>query len=232
MKFHFAILFIITAFHAMGQNEQSKTDWANLEKYAAANKSLPPLSKNEKRIVFMGNSITEFWPYHDTTFFKTNGYVNRGISGQTTTQMLVRFRPDVIALHPDVVVILAGINDIAQNTGPITLEDIFGNIVSMVQLARFNTIKVVLCSVLPALDFNWRPGLEPADKIIRLNAMLKSYCDENHFVYVDYWSTMQDGHKGLDKKYSDDGVHPNLTGYKIMEPLVQEGIKAAMKQRN
>jgi lysophospholipase L1-like esterase len=143
----------------------------------------------------MGNSITEFWPYNDTTFFESNGYINRGISGQTTPQMLVRFRPDVIALHPDVVVILAGINDIAQNTGPIALEHIMGNIATMAQLAQINKIKVVLCSVLPAIDFNWRPGLEPADKIIRLNSMIKSYCDENDIVYVDYWSNMQDGHK-------------------------------------
>ena len=229
MKYHLIIFFIITAFYAMGQNEQSNTDGANLEKYAAANKNLKPPSKNEKRIVFMGNSITEFWPYNDTTFFKNNGYINRGISGQTTPQMLVRFRPDVIALHPDVVVILAGINDIAQNTGPIALEDVMGNIVTMAQMAHFNKIKVVLCSVLPAIDFDWRRGLEPADKIIRLNSMIKSYCDENDIVFVDYWSNMQDGHKGMDKKYSDDGVHPNLAGYKIMEPLVQEGIGKALK---
>jgi lysophospholipase L1-like esterase len=229
MKFHLILIFIFTALHVMGQNEQSNTDWANLEKYAAANKDLKPPSKKEKRVVFMGNSITEFWPYNDTTFFKSNGYVNRGISGQTTPQMLVRFRPDVIALHPGVVVILAGINDIAQNTGPIALEDVFGNIATMVQLAQVNKIKVVLCSVLPAIDFNWRPGLEPADKIIRLNSMIKSYCIENDIVYVDYWTAMQDGHKGLDKKYSEDGVHPNLTGYKVMEPLVQEGIRKALK---
>jgi len=229
MKYHFIIFFILTSFLAMGQNEQSNTDWANLEKYAAANKNLKPPSKNEKRIVFMGNSITEFWPYNDTTFFKINGYINRGISGQTTPQMLVRFRPDVIALHPDVVVILAGINDIAQNTGPIALEDVMGNIVTMAQLAHINKIKVVLCSVLPAIDFDWRRGLEPADKIIRLNSMIKSYCYENDIVFVDYWSNMQDGHKGLDKKYSDDGVHPNLNGYKVMEPLVQEGIGKALK---
>ena len=229
MKYHFIIFFILTSFLAMGQNEQSNTDWANLEKYAAANKNLMSPSKNEKRIVFMGNSITEFWPYNDTTFFKINGYINRGISGQTTPQMLVRFRPDVIALHPDVVVILAGINDIAQNTGPIALEDVMGNIVTMAQLAHINKIKVVLCSVLPAIDFDWRRGLEPADKIIRLNSMIKSYCYENDIVFVDYWSNMQDGHKGLDKKYSDDGVHPNLAGYKIMGPLVQEGIRKALK---
>jgi lysophospholipase L1-like esterase len=229
MKYHLIIFFIITAFCAMGQNEQSNTDWANLEKYAADNKNLKPPSKKEKRIVFIGNSITEFWPYSGDTFFESNGYINRGISGQTTPQMLVRFRPDVIDLHPDVVVILAGVNDIAENTGPITLEDVFGNIATMVQLAHSNKIKVVLCSVLPALDFDWRPGLEPADKIIRLNSMIKSYCDENDIVYVDYWSNMQDGHKGLDKKYSDDGVHPNLAGYKVMGPLVQEGIRKALK---
>ena len=231
MKNHIVLLFMVITSNVMGQNEQSTTDWANLEKYAAANNNLMPPSKKDVRIVFMGNSITEFWDQADS-FFINNHYINRGISGQTTPQMLIRFRPDVIDLHPSVVVILAGVNDIAQNTGPIALEDVFGNIVSMVQLAKSNNIKVVLSSVLPAIDFFWRPGLEPADKIIRLNAMIKSYCDENHIVYVDYWSKMQDGHKGLDKKYSEDGVHPNLAGYKTMEPLVQEGIQRALKQKH
>lgn len=230
MKNLIFLILVLISFSARGQNDQSKTDWANLKKYAAENKSLRPASKKEKRVVFMGDSITEFWKYTDSSFFSDNPYIDRGISGQTTPQMLVRFRPDVIALNPSVVVILAGINDIAENTGPIALEDIFGNIVSMAQLARFNKIKVVISSVLPAYDFPWRRGLNPAEKVIRLNAMLQSYCTENHIVYVDYFSKMADEKNGLAGKFSGDGVHPNLTGYKVMEPLVQDAINLALKQ--
>ena len=143
--------------------------------------------------------------------------------------MLVRFRPDVINLKPAVVVILAGINDIAENTGPTTLETIFGNIVSMAELAKANHIKVILSSVLPALDFPWRPGLQPANKIIRLNSMIKSYCRQNKIIYVDYFSKMADGQNGLRKDLSEDGVHPTIAGYKVMEPLVEAAIKLATK---
>ena len=230
MKNYILLLFALIAIKAFGQNDQSKTDWGNLKKYAAENKSLKPPSKKEKRVVFMGDSITEFWKYTDSSFFADNPYIGRGISGQTTPQMLVRFRPDVIALKPSVVVILAGINDIAENTGPITLETVFGNIVSMAQLARSNQIRIVLCSVLPANDFPWRQGLSPADKVIRLNTMIRSWCGENNVVDADYFSAMVDNKKGLDKRYGDDGVHPNLAGYQIMEPLVQDAIKLALKK--
>jgi len=228
-KFFF-LLISLYAFTATAQNPQSPTDWANLGKYSTENKKLMPLTKHEKRIVFMGNSITESWQYADD-FFSTNGYINRGISGQTTPQMLVRFRPDVIELQPSVVVIMAGINDIAENTGPIALEDVFGNIVSMTELAHAHHIKVVLSSVLPAIDFDWRPGLHPAEKIIKLNAMIQSYCATNHIVYLDYYSKMVDENKEMDKRFTADGVHPNLEGYKVMEPLVMEGIKRALKQK-
>jgi lysophospholipase L1-like esterase len=194
-------------------------DFANFEKYAGANKKLAPPKPGENRIVFMGNSITEFW---ESSFFSNDSYINRGISGQTTSQMLLRFRDDVINLQPELVVILAGINDIAENTGPIALEDIFGNIVSMIQLAEANGIKVILCSVLPVYDFTWNTGLKPAEKIVKLNNMIKSYCEKNNITYVDYYSSMVDERKGLDKKYSEDGVHPNLAGYKVMEPIVKE----------
>jgi lysophospholipase L1-like esterase len=230
MKNHILLILVLSAINAMGQNDQLKTDWANLGKYAAVNKSLKPPSKKEKRVVFMGDSITELWKYTDSSFFSDNPYIDRGISGQTTPQMLVRFRPDVIALKPSVVVILAGINDIAENTGPIALEDVFGNIVSMAQLARFNSIKVVISSVLPAYDFPWRRGVNPAGKVIRLNAMLRSYCAANNIEYVDYFSKMADEKNGLDVKFSGDGVHPNSTGYKVMEPLVQDAIQRALKQ--
>lgn len=231
MKIYIILVLIFISLQVMGQNEQSKTDWANLEKYALENQNLKPLSKGENRIIFMGNSITESWMYFDSAFFRLNGYINRAIGGQTTPQMLVRFRPDVIALKPSVVVMLAGINDIAQNTGPIAIEDIFGNIVSMAQLAKINNSKVVLSSVLPAIDFPWRPGLEPADKIVRLNGMIRAYCIENNIVYVDYYSKMVDEQGGLLKIYSDDGVHPTIAGYKVMEPLVQDAIRQALNQR-
>ena len=207
-----------------------KSDWANLKKFANANKKLAPLTRNENRIVFMGNSITESWAKVDSSFFDNNKYVNRGISGQTSSQMLLRFRQDVINLHPQVVVILAGTNDIAENTGPISLEDVMGNIISMTELAEMNKIKVILSSVLPAYDFPWHPGLQPAEKIVRLNSLIKSYCENKNIIYVDYYSKMVDEKKGLDKKFTNDGVHPTLAGYKIMEPLVEKSIKTILKE--
>ena len=207
-----------------------KSDWANLKKFANANKKLAPLTRNENRIVFMGNSITESWAKVDSSFFDNNKYVNRGISGQTSSQMLLRFRQDVINLHPQVVVILAGTNDIAENTGPISLEDVMGNIISMTELAEMNKIKVILSSVLPAYDFPWHPGLQPAEKIVRLNSLIKSYCENKNIIYVDYYSKMVDEKKGLDKKFTNDGVHPTLAGYKIMEPLVEKAIKTILKE--
>lgn len=203
-------------------------DWPNIRKYQDENSKLPPPAPGENRIVFMGNSITEFWKVNDPGYFTT--YINRGISGQTTPQMLVRFREDVINLKPAVVVILAGINDIAQNTGPIKLEDTFGNIISMVQLARAENIKVVMSSVLPANHFPWRPAITPTEKVIALNKMLKDYADANHIVYLDYYSAMVDDQKGLPSTLSGDGVHPNLAGYKVMEPLAEQSISEALKR--
>ena len=211
--------------------ERFHNDWPNLARYAGENSALPPLKPGEKRVVFMGNSITEGWKRADSAFFASTGYIDRGISGQTTPQMLLRFRPDVIDLKPAVVVILAGINDIAQNTGPMTLEQTFGNLVSMTELARANKINVVLCSVLPAFDFPWRPGLQPAEKVMKLNAMLKDYAAKNNIVYVDYFSAMADERKGLQSALTYDGVHPTLAGYKVMEPLVEKGIAAALKKK-
>lgn len=200
--------------------QEMKTDWANIAKYASENQELLH-TPNKNRVVFMGNSITEGWKTNDAAFFTANNYINRGIGGQTTSQMLVRFRPDVIALRPKVVVILAGINDIAQNNGPIELQDIFGNIVSMAELAKANNIKVILCSVLPANTFPWRKKLQPAAKVIALNSLIKAYCNEEKIPYIDYYSAMVDSEKGLDKKFTNDGVHPTLSGYKVMEPLLQ-----------
>ncbi|RVT96581.1 acylhydrolase [Mucilaginibacter limnophilus] len=206
-------------------------DWAFNKRFTDDNAKLSTPAAGEKRVVFMGNSITEGWSNTDPDFFKGKSYVNRGISGQTTPQMLVRFRQDVIDLKPSVVIILAGINDIAQNTGPATLEFTFGNIASMAELARANGIKVVLSSVLPAYDFPWHPGLEPAPKVMKLNAMLKEYADKNNIVYVDYFSAMADERKGLPADLAHDGVHPNLKGYKIMEPLAEKAIAEALKRK-
>ena len=201
-----------------------------MTRYSAANKKLSTVLKKKKPVVFMGDSITEFWKSTDSSFFIPGYYIDRGISGQTTPQMLLRFRQDVIALKPSLVVILAGINDIAGNTGPISLEETLANIISMAGLARVHHIRVALCSVLPAYDFPWRPGLQPADKVIRLNRLIREYAQKNNLVYVDYYSAMADKNKGLDKKYTDDGVHPTLAGYKIMEPIVEKAIALALKK--
>ncbi len=204
-------------------------DWPNLERFKKENKMLGLPKSGEERVVFMGNSITQSWLDHSSEFFKKNNYINRGISGQTTPQMLLRFRADVIQLQPKAVVILAGTNDIAGNTGPMTLEQILGNIISMVELAKANNIKVVLSSVLPAYNYPWRPGLHPDKKIPELNKLLEAYANKVHIVYLDYFSAMVDDRNGLPKKYSQDGVHPSMEGYKVMEPLVKEAIEEALQ---
>lgn len=225
------LLLLICSVSGFSQNDTKMDDFGDLTRYAEANKRLGPPAEGENRIVFMGNSITEFWGVIDSSFFNDKPYINRGISGQTSSQMLLRFRQDVIGLSPAVVVILAGTNDIAENTGPIALKDIFGNIVSMCELARANNIKVILSSVLPANDFNWHPGLKPAEKIIKLNQMIKHYCLENMIEYIDYYSNMVDSNEGLSKKYSDDGVHPTLAGYLVMEPLAEKAIRQSLEER-
>lgn len=200
--------------------QTEKGDWAQFGRYAEANKKV----QVPANVVFMGNSITDGWWPADSTFFIQHNFVDRGISGQTTSEMLVRFRQDVIDLHPKTVVILAGINDIAHNNGVISLEHVFGNLVSMAELAKVNGIRAIFCSVLPAYDFPWRRGLEPADKVIRLNQMIKAYADKQGLTYVDYHSAMKDERNGLPSNLSKDGVHPTLEGYKIMEKLVLEAI--------
>jgi lysophospholipase L1-like esterase len=209
----------------------SAQDWANTSRFKDENAKLTSPSSGENRVVFMGNSITEGWINTDPDYFAGKSYVNRGISGQTTPQMLVRFRPDVINLKPAVVVILAGTNDIAGNTGPSTLEMIMDNLISMAELAKVNQIKVVLSSVLPAFDYPWKPGLEPAPKIVKLNKMIKTYAEKNDIVYLDYFSSTVDDRNGLKKELSGDGVHPNMAGYKIMEPLAEAAIKKALSKK-
>lgn len=200
--------------------QTEKGDWAQFGRYADANKRVTTPAK----VVFMGNSITDGWWPKDSTFFIDNNFLDRGISGQTTSEMLVRFRQDVINLKPKAVVILAGINDIAHNNGVISLENVFGNIVSMVELARYNKITPIICSVLPAYDFPWRRGMNPAPKVIELNKMLKAYADKEELTYVDYHSAMKDERDGLPKNLASDEVHPTLEGYKIMEKIVLEAI--------
>ena len=200
--------------------QTEKGDWAQFGRYADANKRVTTPAK----VVFMGNSITDGWWPKDSTFFIDNNFLDRGISGQTTSEMLVRFRQDVINLKPKAVVILAGINDIAHNNGVISLENVFGNIVSMAELARYNKITPIICSVLPAYDFPWRRGMNPAPKVIELNKMLKAYADKEGLTYVDYHSAMKDERDGVPKNLASDEVHPTLEGYKIMEKIVLEAI--------
>ena len=174
----------------------------------------------------MGDSITEGWHLEES--FPAKPYINRGISGQTTPQMVLRFHQDVIALQPKVVVILGGINDIAQNTGPMTLEESENNIAAMAEMATANGIRVVLCSVLPAYDFPWHPGLEPATKVVTINRWIAAYAALHKHIYVDYYAAMKDERGGLPSSLSHDGVHPLPTGYAVMVPLVQAGIDKAL----
>ena len=226
-------LLMVDAVNGNAQNppDLMHIDWPNLAKYRDANAQLPPPAKNENRVVFLGNSITEGWTQYFPTMFPGKPYINRGISGQTTPQMLVRFRQDVIALKPKVVVILAGINDIAGNTGPSTLEMIENNLASMTELAQSNGIRVVLSSVLPAFDFPWRPGMEPAPKVIALNKWIKGYAAERGAVYLDYHSAMSDEKGGMRDGLASDGVHPTEAGYRIMAPLAEQAIAEALRKK-
>ncbi len=212
-------------------DERRLADWPNLARYQAANAELGPPRSGEKRVVFYGNSITDAWAQYFPAEFPGKPYVGRGISGQTTPQMLVRFRQDVLDLKPAVVLILAGTNDIAGNTGPSTMEMIEGNLASMVELARANGLRPVLSSVLPAYDYPWRPGLHPAEKIIALNAWMKQYAAAHHLVYLDYWTAMADERHGLRGDLTTDGVHPNEAGYRLMAPLAEKAIAEALRGR-
>ena len=195
-------------------------DWPYLTRYASDNQKIKQIS-DANRIVFMGDSITEGWLIARPGFFAAKPYVNRGIGGQTTPQMLLRFPDDVIELKPKAVVILGGVNDIAGNTGPSTLEMIVENIISMAELAKANNIKVVLCSVLPANNFYWNPGTRPAEKVIVLNKMIQEYAKANDIPYVDYHNALKDSQNGLKKEYGPDGVHPNTAGYEVMEATLK-----------
>ena len=202
---------------------RSNIDYGNFAIYDQLNKEVI-IDKNEGRIVFIGNSITQGWKNFMPEMFDNQTFINRGISGQTSTEMLVRFRTDVINLKPKVVVILAGTNDIAGNTLFRGLEIVAGNISSMAELASQNNIKVILCSVLPAADFPWRKGKNPDIKIPLLNQLIKDYAQKKGFYYLDYYNLMNDGNNGLKKDYGNDGVHPNMNGYKLMQKMVLDAI--------
>jgi lysophospholipase L1-like esterase len=214
--------------------EQKECDWAQLGRFRAANAALPAPIAASPRVVLMGDSITEGWPESKDgaemgSLFPGKPYVNRGISGQTTPQMLVRFREDVIALKPAVVVILAGTNDIAGNTGEASLEEIEGYLTSMCELARANGIRVVLASVLPALDYPWRPGRQPAPKIAALNAWMKGYATAGKHTYLEFFTPMATPAGALKPEYHDgDGVHPNRAGYAAMAPLLQKAVEGSL----
>ena len=207
-----------------------QNDWANLAKYRGENARLAPPAPKENRVVFYGNSITEVWAQHFPTMFPGKPYIGRGISGQTTPQMVVRFNQDVVALKPKVVVILAGTNDIAGNTGPSTIEMIEDNLRSMAQIAKANGIRVVLSSVLPVYDYPWRPGLEPAPKIMALNAWMKAYAAKVGATYLDYHSAMQDARHGMRAGLASDEVHPTEAGYRVMAPLAEKAIAQALRR--
>tara|TARA_B100000427_G_scaffold159865_1_gene132882 strand:- start:2157 stop:2810 length:654 start_codon:yes stop_codon:yes gene_type:complete len=202
--------------------DNKSLDWPNLSRYQDENRSVGIPEKGKQRVVFMGDSITEEWSNLYADYFDTEGYINRGIGGQTTPQMLIRFKPDVIDLEPDIVVILAGTNDIAGNTGPSNVKMITDNIFSMAELARAHQIKVVLSSILPVFEYEWAKEIKDVPATIdSVNDELKKYVNDHGLVYLDYFSSMVDERKGLNKDYTYDGVHPNQDGYILMSSLAQ-----------
>ena len=205
-------------------------DWAQLQYYKEANTTLETPATMENRIVFMGNSITQGWSQTRPEFFAQKPYINRGIGGQTTPQMLIRFRQDVVDLQPKVVFILAGTNDIAGNTGPTSLKEIADNLKSMCEIAKANGIKAVLCSVLPAEDYPWESGKDPKHKIPALNSLLKEYAATNGVYYLDYFTALNNGRNGIDAFNSYDGVHLTAAGYQVLEPLVESVIEELLGQ--
>lgn len=203
----------------MGNNNNAQ-DWAQLGYYKSANENLVPRAEGEERVVFIGNSITEGWKSSSSTIFHSSANINRGIGGQTTAQMKIRFWQDVIVLQPTKVVILGGINDIAQNRGFVPISETAQNIIDMAEMAKAQNIEVLICSVLPANYFPWRPSILPADKIIELNGILTKFAKDNNFQYVDYYSNMVNEEKGMIVSYTFDGVHCTDKGYQIMERII------------
>ncbi|MDD2960520.1 MAG: GDSL-type esterase/lipase family protein [Muribaculaceae bacterium] len=222
--FSISFIFLAAIFTQLTFGEKKIKDWADFGRYKAANsKILKPVD-----VVFMGNSITDHWDNNDSLFFDNNNFADRGISGQTSCEMVVRFRQDVIDLKPKAVVILAGINDIAENIGRISNKDIMGNIMSMCELATANGIKPILCSILPCDRFGWNAKIKPAERVKEMNVLIRKYAKENNFYYVDYHSALGLPNGALPAEIAPDGCHPNLDGYKVMEKLVLKGIAATL----
>ena len=219
------LTFSLISKNSSAQNHEKVNTWANFEQFKNENDKLSRLKNGEERVVFLGNSITIGWQETHPEFFENKTYVNRGISGQTTPQMLVRFYADVIDIQATTVVILAGTNDIAGNTGPMSIDMILNNIKSMTDIALANNVKVILCSVLPAYDYPWSPNKNPNIKIPKLNSKIKKYAIETGVHYLDYFKALDNGKNGIDKEFSYDGVHLTLEGYKVLEPLVENALK-------
>jgi lysophospholipase L1-like esterase len=206
--------------------EQMANDWANLKRYRDANTAIA----TAPQVVFMGDSITELWAQKPAVFFPGKPYLSRGIGGQTTPQMVLRFQQDVVDLKPRVVVINGGTNDIAGNTGPSTLKMIEDNLKSMTEIAQANGIRVVLTSITPAFDYPWRKGLEPAEKIMAVNKWMQDFCQSKNCVYADYFTPLADAKHGMREGLSVDGVHPTEAGYRIMSPVAEQAIALAMQR--
>lgn len=231
MNSFFKAFIVIATLLSLTPASAQKRDWAGLDRYAEANRSLGQPAPGEHRVVFLGNSITYFWAQRHPDFFKNNGFIGRGISGQTTYQFLVRFREDVINLAPEIVVINAGTNDCAENTHPFNVDITLGNIKSMVELARANGIKVILTAVLPSASFGWIPEItDAADRIALLNKKIETYARQNNIPFVDYYTPMVHGDdRAINPAYSDDGVHPTPAGYDVMEAIILPAVKAVMQ---
>ena len=223
------LIFSLIIKTSIAQNHENVNTWANFEQFKSANDKLSQLKNGEERIVFLGNSITIGWEETHPEFFENTTYVNRGISGQTTPQMLVRFYADVIDIGATTVVILAGTNDIAGNTGPMSIDMILNNLKSMTDIALANNVKVILCSVLPAYDYPWSPNKNPNIKIPKLNSKIKRYAKKSGVHYLDYFKALDNGNNGINKEFSYDGVHLTLEGYKVLEPLLENALKKVTK---
>lgn len=224
--FLFVLLISGSNLYAQAVKEDFSDDWAALSKYKKENEQIGLPKKGEKRVVFLGSSIFEFWKQKDPEYFNKNAYIDRGISGQISPQLLIRFRQDVINLKPKAVIILAGSNDLAGNKGHVSNETILNNIKNMVELAKKNHIKVILCKYLPVYEYPWNKNLKQVpEQIILLNKEIVAYAEENNFTILDYFSPLVDERNGQKAEYTTDGVHPNLAGYKVMEVVTDAAIK-------
>jgi lysophospholipase L1-like esterase len=224
--FLFVLLISGSNLYAQAVKEDFSDDWAALSKYKKENEQIGLPKKGEKRVVFLGSSIFEFWKQKDPEYFNKNAYIDRGISGQISPQLLIRFRQDVINLKPKAVIILAGSNDLAGNKGHVSNETILNNIKNMVELAKKNHIKVILCKYLPVYEYPWNKNLKQVpEQIILLNKEIVAYAEENNFTILDYFSPLVDDRNGQKAEYTTDGVHPNLAGYKVMEIVTDAAIK-------